>query len=227
MPKKIALSELGIFLINYEFEAYQQTVDIVDSHVQKIHNDRKQAICQQAEGIYSESDLEDFYEYHADDLEEINYSNEILMHSLFVGAWALFEFQLLRLCERAKRRIKNPNAKISHHNFSMTNAKKYLEDLGVDVPFDSRAWADAKRYEKIRNLIVHEGGQIKYTNGQDLSDYAKYRGIINVADVCGTTRGQLYTLRLNSSFCKEVLNTLKQLLLNLQQRCDNAPTGRQ
>lgn len=154
---------------------------------------------------------ESIVEYRSD---ELNHFNRVLMNSLLVSSFSLFESLLFRTCERAKNLSGNPISVSDWGNFSMDRAKRYLEKLGVDVPASSVGWKEVKDIQKVRNAIVHGGGILKPE-----SDVVGYAVAQNIVD--DSRKDQALEIWATRAFCESSLDTFRSLWLAIDQATDD------
>ena len=131
------------------------------------------------------------------------------MNSFFSASFALFENQLLRICQSAQRNCGSPFSVRDLGSSSYTDrAKMYLKKLGVAFPADTTEWQEITRYREIRNKIMHEGGVLPPEG--DITDFAKAKQI--VSNWSGNPN-----LKLTRPFCDDAVSILRRFLLEVHR----------
>ncbi len=205
--------ELGLDsgLIRYNFDLYAGFMALLEPHVEGTLQDWTQAVERQAQQIKDEDERSIFYEFHSEEYAERQQFRYILMNSFFSASFALFEHHLLRICENARRRSKNPfSVKDLKSSSATDNAKEYLRKLGVGFPSGTSTWEEITKYRTIRNKIMHEGGSLPRRGS--ITDYAKQKQIASGGGV---------SLELTRPFCEEALDNMKLFLLDVQRTYDS------
>ena len=193
----------------YEFYLYQNLVVEMEANIKTARgqlSDTFENNLNDLQASLSEPEFalhESIVEYRSD---ELNHFNRVLMNSLLVSSFSLFESLLFRTCERAKNLSGNPISVSDWGNFSMDRAKRYLEKLGVDVPTSSVGWKEVKDIQKVRNAIVHGGGILKPE-----SDVVGYAVAQNIVD--DSRKDQALEIWATRAFCESSLDTFRSLWL--------------
>ena len=202
-------SEAERFLISHKWELHSRFLDILDPHLEKTLQDWQQAVEQQAQQIDDDDARNDFYEFHSDEYLEHMEFRVILMNSFFSASFALFENQLMRICQSAKRKSGSPFAVKDLGSPSPTDrAKTYLKKLGIEFPADSQGWQQITKYREIRNKILHEGANLP--DEGHLSDFARAKQIVS-------TWGGSLNLELTRRFCDDAARDMKRFLLGVHR----------
>ena len=153
-------------------------------------------------------DLEEWEGELAGYIDRGEYSN-VFFGSFFASSFALFEFELVQLCEFARRAIQFPfSVKDFGARDYMGNAKTYLQKLGVDVPVGSAEWARVTQYRTLRNKIMHEGGVLG--ENDNVIDFAAKNEILTEIPLLDGNRE--LDLRLSRDFCLQALDDMEAVL---------------
>ena len=194
--------------ISHKIQTHRELLDVVDQQLE----DGLIKLEQEEESLADELEDESQQEYEAylaTRYQERQELRSIFFSSLFVASFALFEHELVRVCERARRETGNP---ITVKDFGgrdyLENAKKYLKKMGMTLPVDTLEWQQAVKYRTIRNKIMHEGGIIGESD--DIREFAKSKEIfvtINLGE--GLEQREL---RLTREFCDEALTNINKVL---------------
>ena len=210
------------FIFSYKVDMYRRLLDWVDQQIKK----DDLAWAQELEKAASQ--LEDGYYQHLLDeyLEQAEYTG-IFFHAFFASSFALFEYELVRVCERARKVVKTPfSVKDFGRSDLMTNVKEYLKKLGVDFPAGSSEWKQANNYRKIRNKIMHEGSVLgeNVDENDDIFRLAKENGIL--VEAFSFDGNKELTLQLTREFCEKALDDMKQVLIQVNVAKEEWLTGR-
>lgn len=195
--------------ISYEWEVLNSYLEFLESHLVETLRDWEQTIDQEAQKIDDEYERDDFYDFHSDEYYQRLSFRGILMNSFFLASFALFENQLMRICERAQRNSGSPFSVRDLGSSSPTNrAKKYLRKLGVAFPAETPEWQEITDFRSIRNKIMHAGGVV--TCQDPVAAFAKEKQIV-------IHRGGNSNLELTRPFCDDALLSFRLFLLEVHR----------
>ena len=198
-------NEAERILISHKWQLHSRFLDLVEPHLKETLRYWEQAIEQQAQQIDDEDERNEFYEFHSEEYHERLEFRVILMNSFFSACFALFENQLLRICQSAQRNCGSPFSVRDLGSSSPTDrAKMYLQKLGVAFLADTKEWQEITKYREIRNKIMHEG-RVLPPEGH-VTDFAKAKQIVS-------TWGGEPNLELTRQFCDDAQNILRRFLL--------------
>ena len=193
-------------LISYEWNLLSRYLDLLEPYLAKTMRDWEQALDQKAEKIDDEGERTDFYEFHSDEYDEHLRFRGTLMNSFFLASFALFENQLMRICQSAQHNSRSPFSVNDLGRYSPTDrAKKYLLKLGVAFPAETSEWQEITKYREIRNKIMHEGGFLPVQ--AQIASFTKEKEIV-------TPFGGSLKLELTRPFCNDALSNMRRLLLD-------------
>ena len=196
-------------IISHRVGMYRNLLDLVDRQIEKDLKELTQ------EAGKASSQLEDDYgheDYLLDAYLEREEYKGIFLHAFFASSFALFEHELVRICERACREAKSPfSVKDFGRRDYMNNVKNYLKKLSVDFPAGTPEWKQATEYRTIRNKIMHEGGALGENDG--IIDFAKQYGILG--DNSSSAGNKELKLQLTSDFCEKALNNFQKVLVQV------------
>ena len=205
----VGLSEAEWFLRSYRWELHSRFLDLVEPHLESTLRDWEHVIEQQAQEIDDEDARDEFYEFHSDEYHERLEFKSIMMNSFFSASFALFENQLIGICQSVQRDSGSPFSVKDLGSSSPTNrAKTYLHKLGVLFPTDGSEWQDITSYREIRNKIMHEGGELPLHG--HVTDFAKAKQIVS-------PRAGSPKLELTRPFCDVALGNMRRFLLQVHQ----------
>ena len=128
---------------SHRIRTHRELLDLVDQRLEVDLRWLEQEEEAFADQLEIEAQLE-FEAYLADRYGERQELKSIFFSSLFVGSFALFEHELVKICERARRESCNP---ISVKDFGgrdyLENSKRYLRKLGMTLPVGTPEWQQA------------------------------------------------------------------------------------
>ena len=208
--------------IEYTWRVHKTCLDSIGSQIQE-HTDGLNAELDRIATEFENPDevamhQENFINFHEEFYQGLN----ILPNSFFVTSYSVFEYQLIRMCERSQG-INNFSAPIRDRP-DLVNIKDYLRDVGVRFPFGgedgSTTWTDVKRYNDIRNQIVHNDGLV--TQNCHFFEYAVRQGVVDgIQDWCDVRTGLIdvsrgrFRLNLSRQFCEDAANIFEQCILKI------------
>ena len=226
-------SRSGLYrtMVGEEFGYHKWLVQKVDDHLRSEKEGFWSSVDDEAKSIANPDDRGDLYLFYLDDALEFDHLHQMAMSATFVASYASFEFRAALLCDYIQRRNSDPIGVRDSGRFTLDKAKQYLTKHGVKRPFGGAEWKNAQRYRRIRNAIVHEGGSIN--PDADLADYLKNQDIVHqqapaftTGLVHGSAERSPLQLRITKSFCEEAFETLKGLLCELFEACEEASNNR-
>jgi hypothetical protein len=133
-------------------------------------------------------------------------------YAFFLRYYAIFESQLKVLCDRFAEEMSLPLrlSDINGENF-LKRVNKYLTRVGHFDPLHHEAlWEDILSYQWIRNLIIHNDGQM--ANGQEIPQFVSKQFERKVSALRLTSKS---TIRLNRGFCYRAVSKMAALLLKM------------
>jgi len=133
---------------------------------------------------------------------------KILRESFFITLYAFFENTLTVLCEK-KREKRNYSLEISDiRDKGIFAAKTYIEKVAnFPFPEQSSYWKDICVYNKIRNCIVHRGGQIADRDKKLIEKFTKRKLSIDLI--------LEKDISLSEGFCLKLVNIMEDFLEEL------------
>ena len=146
------------FIISHKVGMYRNLLDLVERQMENDLEELAQGAEKAASQLEDDHGRYEYQEYLSEEYLEREVYKGILLHAFFASSFALFEHELVRVCEWARREAKSPfSVKDFGRRDYMNDVKKYLKTLGVDFPAGTMEWKQATEYRTIRNKITHEG----------------------------------------------------------------------
>ena len=203
-------------MVSRKVRRYRDLLELVGTYVDKNLQDWEQETDKIAQGMSSELERQEFYEFYSDDHSDREEFIVITMNSLFLASYGLYERELNRFCERAARKAENQNARSRRY---LKGAKDYLKGLGVKFPANTREWREIDNYRLIRNKIAHAGGLLDPDKESDDKDKKEVKRIIEFARTHGVIAewGGVQQLELTGAFCENALNDFEKSLLDIHE----------
>lgn len=149
------------------------------------------------------------WEWHVDDFGKLNkIFPQTLRTSLFTTIYSYFEHRLNEACRILKRQTNQQLDIKDITGQGIVRAQSYLKKvMNVDFPDNSQQWNDIMGYNVIRNLIVHNDGEL---GDNETSKKVK-------AFVQGKTSVQIIDdkLQLQQEFCIGFIKTINGFMDSL------------
>jgi len=119
----------------------------------------------------TQEEKDEYYDFYSDDYWQLSevFPN-IQRKSELIGIYTLLEHHLNSLCSIYEGHS-NSQVKLSdlRANGIIETAKKYLvKVIGINFPSSGATWQEIKKVQRIRNLFVHNDGQLKGNEGDKL-----------------------------------------------------------
>lgn len=210
------------FSIEHDWQLYREFLDTIEPQVDALLESWLDGLRQGAEQIDDSEQRADFLEFYGETYNDRLEFKGIFLNSFFSSSYALFEYHLYRICERARQRHSIPFSARDLKGSSLDAPKKYLQELDGNFPTNAEEWPRIKKYRQVRNKIMHEGG---YIRGGDTSfdQFIEEHGLVS------DRRIERPYLELTPDFCQMALDDFKQFLFKAHQvNMDNQkhePTG--
>ena len=171
--------EWNEIIITYKFDVYRNLMDLVERQIEE----DLAKMAQEAERVASQPEydprLDDYRDHLAEEYVEREHHMGIFLNALFASSFALFEHELVRVCEWARREANSQSSvmDLGRRDY-MNNAKQYLKKLGMGFPAGSLEWKQATNHRTIRNSIVHAGSRLRKSD-TTITSFAKRNGILD------------------------------------------------
>ena len=198
--------------ITYKMRTHRNLLDIVERQLEEDFRAWQREI----ESTEIEFTGYDHYQWYQDEiiyqtLEHDEYMT-VFLGSFFVSSFAMFENELMRICDYAQGVSGSPfSVKDFGGRDYLENAKKYLKRLGVTVPADTFEWKQATNYRAIRNKIMHEGGSLG--DSDRILCFATENEILLAHQVIDGSKE--LELSMTREFCDKALNDMEKVLLQV------------
>ena len=130
--------------ISYQFSLCRRLIGTLAEHIESHKEETLAAWAESAESISDPVIREEVWVHLASEGHDFDILNQLTFRALFVASVSLFEFELLRMCDKARRHSSNQELAIDPYGFHFRKAKGYLSRLGVRVPADLVEWNDVQ-----------------------------------------------------------------------------------
>ena len=200
------------FIISHKVGTYRNLLDLVDRQIEEDLVELAQEAEKAASQLEDDHGRYEYQDYLSEEYFEREEYKGIFFHAFFASSFALFEHELVRVCEWARRKAKSPfSVKDFGGRNYMEDVKTYLKKLGVDFPAGSLEWKQATDYRTIRNKIMHEGSALGENDG--IVPFASENGIL--VETSSIDGHKEFDLQLTRDFCEKALNDIKKLLIQV------------
>ncbi|WP_428909064.1 hypothetical protein [Niallia sp. Krafla_26] len=131
----------------------------------------------------------------------------IMRTSLFYSCFAYLENYLLIICKEI-RRFKKIEIEINDiRHKGIEKAQVYLKKIaGLKFPDQSSEWNHIKKCNKVRNILIHNGGIIENNNKNVIKEIETLNSVFIVNNF---NRNEI---NLTASFCFEFINSVREVL---------------
>ena len=200
------------FVISHRVSTYRNLLELVDRQLEKDLSELAQEVEKAASELEDDFGRSEYPEYLIEVYLEREEYKGIFLNSFFASSFALFEHELVQVCEWARTTTKNPfSVKDFGGRDHMGNVKRYLKKVGVVFPADTLEWKQATKYRTIRNKVMHEGGMLAENDG--IIGFANENGIlVETSLIDGDIE---LRLQLTRSFCEKALNDYRKVLVQV------------
>jgi len=150
-------------------------------------------------------------EHYADDAFGVmDRYPRILWQSVFISLYSFFEQEMNGICRRVRREADKkgiPKTKVPKQTGVTLPAQKCLLEFKIRLAMKSAEWKRMTAYVGVRNLIVHNRGQLRKNDDEServkqFVRYAKY-----------LTLDHSNTLVLEREFCVAMIETMRAVLI--------------
>lgn len=161
---------LSHLFINSQYDLFERYTKDMEESLTNIEIDLMNRY-EQITKDYSEQEIDEFWDFHIDDHNDVNkeYPNLLRSNSL-INAYSYYEKSLIEnhtLLKRTVVTVHFPNAKdlkssaIKRMDGSVIEKiKACFEDINFPFPTGTE-WAEILKYKEVRNNIVHNGGIVE------------------------------------------------------------------
>ena len=195
------------WMMERDWQMYSRFLGLMKPRIEETIQAWQQEVDGELERIKDPESKDVFLDLSIDEFHELSELRALLMNSFFSASYALFEHQLTKICEIARKYAESPFSVDDLKHSPLERAKQYLTILGVHFPSDTLAWRQIRTYQEIRNKLMHEGGSVscRWKHFR----YCKEKGIID--------RDYAPRLVLTQDFCHKALNDMKDFSISVHQ----------
>ena len=141
-----------------------------------------------------------------------------LRSSFFVSAYSLLESKMALICRQLKKDKQIPISWSDLKGSTLDQFKFYCKLAGLEISYNSKSWQKIQHYCMLRNCIVHNRGLIQGARQErELQAYANRKNIIDDTLIGVSIRWQAQ-IALTEGFCKEVIETIQDFLVELEKK---------
>lgn len=190
---------------------FQRELDLLRRYVREVHSSLTKAYEDQCskfsndvEGL-SDDDAQDIFDCYAkgmfnlrDDFVRITTSNT------FVAIYTLLEHHMVNICECRRKECGLTVTVDDLHGHGIDACRTYLEKVcDIAFPKDTAEWQKIQRFKRLRNVLVHQRGQVKAGKDAELLAYLAKLPSVKIA---------YNEIVLDHSFCLEAIDVLQAFM---------------
>ena len=159
----------GAIIINTYKRIAQRSFDEIEEYVQELSGhlkDRQKQVVNYIDNLTDSESNEDekqkIVEHFAEDYYKYNDTyREMLMHSTFITSFSIFESLFVEICNLIQKEITSKIVLNDLNGKGIERCKNYITKVvGIDLSEQNTLWNDISKFNKIRNLIVHNSANI-------------------------------------------------------------------
>jgi len=158
-------------------------------------------------------DLDDFYDSYGDDGWKLQETfPDILRKSLFLTCYSRFEHGINSLCRFFSKQTEYKLKLSDLKHEGIIKAQVYLKNVvGIEFPDQTTSWQDIKKYNLIRNYIVHNDSELNVS--EKPKEAEEIRRFIEQKTTSSVDTGN--KIKLSKEFSIDFINTLRVFLREL------------
>ncbi|MBD1222762.1 hypothetical protein [Virgibacillus halodenitrificans] len=218
MDSKYINTWFTLFLY-HELEYFSTYSERIEEFLSQQSTNLEQEFKNQIEALQVESDEEaqTLYEMHYEE-EFHSFNNHfptILRTSLFTTMYSYLEKQLNQLCKMFEKENKVKLSDLKHSGIG--RAKNYLSKVcNIDFPSRTDAWNQITNYQKIRNIITHQGNEISIKKSEK-TNISLFNSVVGIRLV---DRVMHYEVKFDEEFCEGFSKILYSFFASLEESLD-------
>ena len=138
---------------------------------------------------------------------------QIHRKSMLVGAFSVLENKLNLLCPICGKLVDSKIELSDFRGSGIDKAMKYLNKVvGIEFPTDRGIWQTLKKVQKVRNSIVHNNGEIKFSKLEN-----ELKGYIEKCDLIKLD-GAVNAIIFERGYIEHCLNLFKKFFQKLCEK---------
>ena len=211
--------DLRLRVINNELDQMLRYITLLED-VSKSENDKLFAQIDEEMELNKLSEEDKIWwpqEMYGSRISEINHDiPQMMWYGVFVSLMSYYEQQMLYLARLHRfRNLRNLVSSLPSWLLDNLDSIKYTEhavkywkSVGFELPKKGPQWKEIQIYQKLRNQIVHEGGEQDDTQRSiDISEYIMKRTKNSLS--LGSKFGIGQSLVMTPDFCRESIETIR------------------
>jgi len=200
-----------IFL--YEFEQLERHLQSAEEKFLSDAVALKQRIQDDVESM-SASEINSYNEFFVEEMSLIiDRLPRLQWFAQFLVVYASFEYSLSQLCRIVQKRSKFSLSELDFRGRGIRRSAAYLSKIaGVNIPFQSLAWEQARLLGEIRNVIAHANGLIDMQPQNPKSLYVRSQKLPGLSFIKLETKTDRVQFELTSDFIRAALISLQTVL---------------
>ncbi len=201
--------EFGRFVVGVKLDEIRDYLTVVDSGFARAFDEFDARVAAEAEKL-PEAFRESLYEDES--VTAFNLTEHFpsfTWQTTFVALYSLLEHEMFAACRQMRHIQKHLIGPEDLKDKGIFAAQKYVEKVcRVAFPEKGRPWQEILHYNKVRNVLVHNQGELKHTV-EGLRQYVASRKNLSV--------DHNDELKLTRDFCLDVVSIMRQFFDELYQ----------
>lgn len=204
--------------ISFELDAVRQYVNFSSTALVKEQKTFALRVEKEKEK-YSAEESQEYLDWLADDWQNLHEEfPKILWSSAYVTAFNLFEIKMNEVCNGIK---KPPGISLDLKDISgqgIERAKTYISKvIGITTPFSKEPWSRCISHSKVRNLLVHVGGETNSDMGnhKHAVSFCQSEPGINVKETSILDDYTHYEIRLSKDAVLKAIDDYHEVLMSI------------
>jgi hypothetical protein len=224
MSKTRKFPAKGAIVINTYTRKVQNSFDEIEEYVQELSGhlkDRQKQVVNYVDNLTDSEPNDDekqkIVEYFAEDYCRYNDTyREMLLHSTFITSFSIFESLFIEICNQIQKRIASKIVLSDLNDKGIERCKKYIvKVVGIDLSEYNTLWNDIAKFNKIRNLIVHNAAKIDNGGNTKIRKHEMFAYIESHADLHFKYKNMGYFQIINSKYIIEFCCVAKSYLTSI------------
>jgi hypothetical protein len=197
MTIKINLSKIDEYFADFQVMELRRYHATLEKLLKDELKEFKKSVSSEGKKIANPEEREEFYASHSDDYQMLSESFVRTMRNAFlISVFSLIEDQFGTICEKLQKKRNMPFGWRDLRYDILDRGNRYILALTGRAPNTIPVWSKLRFYQKLRNCIVHNDGEL-----QEESVISLARG----AGILPTDEDKLF---LTEDFCKEVTDNV-------------------
>lgn len=206
--------DFGIFSskINLRLKSVSESIDEFIVCIDRIESEKREQEVQVEEEQQIEID-----EGIGDELSQLltHLQNRVFYNSLLTTTFSFLEYALVEYCRMLENYIEVDIEPYHSYkkNKGIDKSKAYLKEAFEINISDEKEWSELKTYGKVRNLIIHNDGNIINNSTKELIEQEDYKELSKIKELDITETGYIHIKEVD--YIKTLLNKSTSFLISV------------